>query len=270
MFGAGFAALAIERVHPKNPAVTRVLEYVLCFSFFLYLFPSYNSLFILPNPKDGPLYSFSTPEYTAVSIDNLIRLNIPTKTDQCWDIPIPCTPYYRPSLHLRKNSLDSGFMLDDTVTFADIHNGSIPKGMKVSPGIGVALMSYTWFGFEEEKNIRWMRSPGTILVFTEHATNVKFSLKTFVMNIHGESRNEWQLRVFLNNLSHTELSLKSGMITEVVLGLRSDFNIIALELASASTRPNETHDANAETRSMSVAFSSIELTATDDYLTRFE
>jgi hypothetical protein len=261
IFGAGFAALAIDNISLKSSITTRTLEYLLCLSFFVYLFQYYGPLFILPNQKDGTFYNFPTPEYVTVSINNLTSLNLPTKNDRCWDIPIPCTPYVRPTLQLRKDNLDSGFILDDTITFADMHQGSIPRGVSVSPGVGVALMGGTWSGFEEGKNIRWMRTPGTILVYTEQATYVKLSLKPFAMNVHGGSRNEGNLKVSLNKLSNTELPLKSGAITEAVLGLRPDFNIITLELTPVNVRPNETYVGDSNAGPISIAFSAIELTS---------
>jgi hypothetical protein len=261
IFGAGFAALAIDNISLKSSTTTRTLAYLLCLSFFIYLFQFYGQLFIRPNQEDGPFHNFPTPEYVTVSLNNLTKLNLPTKNDRCWNIPIPCTPYVRPTLHLRNDDLNSGFILDDTITFSDMHQGSIPRGVSVSPRIGIALMGGTWSDFEEEKHIRWMRTSGTILVYTEHATYIKLSLKPFVINVYGGSRNEGNLKVSLNKLSNTELPLKSGMITEAVLGLRPDFNIITLDLASANVRPNDTYVGDSNARPISVAFSAIELTS---------
>jgi hypothetical protein len=261
IFGAGFAALAIENIGLKSFTIVRILECILCLSFFVYLFPPYSSLFIHPNQKDGPFYNFPTPEYISVSINNLTRLNLPTKGDQCWDIPIPCTPYVRSNIHLRKDNLDAGFILDNTITFADMHQGSLPGGITVSPGLGVAVMQATWYKFEEEENIHWMRTPGKILVYTEHATYTKLSLKPFAMNVQGSIRNEGKLKISLNNSPPTELSVKSGMITEAVLGLRPDFNIITLDLAAAGAKPNDTSVGNADPSGISVAFYSIDLTS---------
>jgi hypothetical protein len=263
ILGAGLTALALENINLKISTTTIAIECILCMLFFVYLFQSHGPLFILPNQSNGPFYSFPTSEYITVSLNNLNRLNLPTRGDQCWDIPIPCTPYVRPNLHLRNDSLSSGFILDDTITFADIHQGSIPRGVSASPGIGVALMGggNTWSEFEVGKNIRWMRTPGTILVYTEHNTYAKLTLKPYVINVYGSSRNEGNLRVSLNKLSNTELILKSGMIAEAVLELRPDFNIITLDLASASHGPNETYVGTADTGFIGVAFSAIELTS---------
>jgi hypothetical protein len=261
IFGAGFTALALDTINLKNPKIIRFLQCFLSVSFFVYLFPPYNSLFVLPNKNDGPFYNFPNPEYTTVSINNLTSLNIPLRTDQCWNIPLPCTPYYRPTLHLRKSSLDSGFMLDNSFTFADMHQGSVPKGFIVSPRIGVALTEAIWYDVVDGENIFWMRTPGKILVYTEHAIYVKLSLKPIIMNVYGSLRNEGQLKIALNSLANSELPIKSGTITEAVLALRPDFNIIALDLRSADITPNEINVGNVDARSLSVAFHSVELTS---------
>jgi hypothetical protein len=90
---------------------------------------------------------------------------------------------------------------------------------------------------------------------------VKISLKPFMIKVNGVPRNEWQLRVSLNNSSSTELSLKSGMTTEAVVSLRPDFNIIALDFAAARAKPNELYGGSADTHAISVAFYSIDLTS---------
>jgi hypothetical protein len=144
-----------------------------------------------------------------------------------------------------------------------MHQGSIPQGIAASPGLGIALTGggNTWSQFEVGKNIRWMRPPGTILVYTEHHTYVKLTLKPYKINIYGSSTNEGSLRVSLNKLSNTELLLTSGINAEAVLELRPDFNIITLDLASASHRPNGPSVGTADTGFDGVAFSAIELTS---------
>jgi peptidoglycan/LPS O-acetylase OafA/YrhL len=92
LFGAGFSALAVEQMRLKTSITMRTLGCFLCVAFFVYMFPSYNSLFIPPNKVNGPLYDFHRPEYMTVSINNLANLNIPIRSDQCWDTPLPCTP----------------------------------------------------------------------------------------------------------------------------------------------------------------------------------
>jgi hypothetical protein len=261
IFGAGFVALTIDAIDFKSLKTARILGCLLCLAFFVYLFPSHNSIFIPPNKGDSPFYAIPRPEYITTSINNLNGLNIPTKTDQCWNIPIPCTPYYRPSLHLRNEGLDSGFMLDHIFTFADMHQGVVPNGFFVSQGIGVALMGGAWHNFEEEKHIRWMNGIGKILVYTGYRTYVKLALKPVIINNYGNFEDEGQLKISLNNAFTTELPLKSGANAEVVIGLRPDFNVIIFELISTEDTSNGGNIDKTDAHSLSVAFQSIELTS---------
>jgi len=39
-----------------------------------------------------------------------LTIYVPVETNQCWDAPLPCTPYFLNSLHLRQaGKLESGF-----------------------------------------------------------------------------------------------------------------------------------------------------------------
>lgn len=44
--------------------------------------------------------------------DSGLRIYGPVGRDQCWDAPLPCTPYFRAGLHLRQGSLAGGFALE--------------------------------------------------------------------------------------------------------------------------------------------------------------
>ena len=261
ILGAGFTALTLEKISLKSWRTIKTLDCLIFFAFLLYLFPPYHSLLIWPNKDNGPFYDIPTPEYLTTLIDNTSQLHIPKSTDQCWDIPLPCTPYYRPTLHLRNTTLNSGFILDDTFTFADIHQGSMPSGLMISSDIGSVFMGTTWPGFDERSNIRWMYTPVKLLVYTEQSSYVKISLKPFAMNVHGSLRNEGQLKVTLNNTSNADLTVKTEVITEVVLQLRPDFNVITLELNASYIAGNDRIIGKAETPPLSIAFYFIELTS---------
>jgi hypothetical protein len=110
-------------------------------------------------------------------------------------------------------------------------------------------------------NILRMRTPGKLLIYTEEPTFVKLSLKPFKMDVHSKLINEGQLKITLNNLSSIEVNLKSEMITETVLQLRRDFNIIGLEHAAGSLMPSELCTKKSDIRSLNVASYSIEITS---------
>jgi len=60
------------------------------------------------DPGFYPIREIETYEFTA---DSGLILQVPVEGDECWDAPLPCTPYPNPELQLRQdNDLGSGFM----------------------------------------------------------------------------------------------------------------------------------------------------------------
>ncbi len=71
-----------------------------------------------------------------------LEVRTPGEGIQCWKIPLPCTPYFRPNLALRvAGDPSQGFLLEKTVTLADLEEGAIPLGFEVSPDLGINLVS---------------------------------------------------------------------------------------------------------------------------------
>lgn len=53
-----------------------------------------------------------------------LLVNVPVSGNQCWDAPIPCTPYFDDTLRLRRDSsLRSGFQSNCVINFYDQMNG---------------------------------------------------------------------------------------------------------------------------------------------------
>jgi hypothetical protein len=60
----------------------------------------------LPEPK-------LTPHQTASGL----TVNMPVETNQCWDAPLPCSPYFHDTLHLRQaGKLERGFASEESGT----------------------------------------------------------------------------------------------------------------------------------------------------------
>jgi hypothetical protein len=47
----------------------------------------------------------STPVYTTKSSKSGVEINVPVTGDQCWNIPLPCTPYFNESLSISSHHL---------------------------------------------------------------------------------------------------------------------------------------------------------------------
>jgi hypothetical protein len=46
-----------------------------------------------------------------------LTINMPVETNQCWDAPLPCSPYFHDTLHLRQaGKLERGFASGESGT----------------------------------------------------------------------------------------------------------------------------------------------------------
>ena len=52
------------------------------------------------------------PALKIIYTNSSLRLYTPKQGNQCWDSPLPCTPYPNEKLRLRKDSIQSGFVLE--------------------------------------------------------------------------------------------------------------------------------------------------------------
>ncbi len=80
-------------------------------AFALYMAHALGGLWIAPGGANGhyPLRAVDTREFRTHSG---LLLHVPRKGDQCWEAPLPCTPYPAPRLGLRREGdLWSGFEL---------------------------------------------------------------------------------------------------------------------------------------------------------------
>ncbi len=79
---------------------------VICVLLLISLFASFayrDGLWLAPGPENG-LYAVPVvPTHEFVTLSGLI-LNVPNQGDQCWDAPLPCTPYPNPRLSQRDES----------------------------------------------------------------------------------------------------------------------------------------------------------------------
>ena len=64
-----------------------------------------NGFYPVPSLKEWPYREYIT--------NSGLILNVPIKSAQCWNTPLPCTPYPNKRLKLREyGSIGSGFMID--------------------------------------------------------------------------------------------------------------------------------------------------------------
>jgi hypothetical protein len=72
-----------------------------------------SSKLVIEPGKDHGFHPMPTVELKEFVTNSGLILYVPQKGDQCWDAPLPCTPYPKLNLRLRKEGdMSSGFMLD--------------------------------------------------------------------------------------------------------------------------------------------------------------
>lgn len=127
------------------------------------------SAFIAVRPTvfaGGPraMAELPTVHYRQVTTDSGLAVFVPEGTDQCWNLPLPCSPYFRRNLCLlRAGRVDSGFFLDDSVTYAD--GQGVPAGFRVSRDLGVSVIGSGWSAHVEEHDARRIRSPAELVLY---------------------------------------------------------------------------------------------------------
>jgi hypothetical protein len=62
--------------------------------------------------------SMAKPDLKSAITGSGLTIYTPAQGDECWDAPLPCTPYFRPQLKLRGKSLSEGFYLDESAVRA--------------------------------------------------------------------------------------------------------------------------------------------------------
>jgi hypothetical protein len=81
-----------------------------------------RTLLIAPDARNG-LGMMPKVEMIERSTDSGLRLWVPVTGDQCWDAPLPCTPYFNPDLRLRiPGDIESGFVIDKPARLRDPHS----------------------------------------------------------------------------------------------------------------------------------------------------
>jgi hypothetical protein len=263
---AGALALALDEIshfYNFNDHARIFGGYLLCVIVFLYISPIRNPLWIIVSEQyaDG-LHPIPTVEYETLTTESGLMIHVPVGKDQyhCWNAPLPCAPDLRSTLRLRRpGDLSKGFILEkkrEIANTVDIFH--VPDGFTSSSDLGIALAA-GWHDFDLETKVRWMESPGRILLYTEQATTVRLSLTPQMMHTDNTFGNTGQLVITVNDNTDITIPVATNVTSEILLRLHRDFNIVQLGLLEGNFVPAETISGYNDTRSLSIAFSEIEL-----------
>jgi len=260
ILATGTIVLMVEHIvqvhHVEN--LFSFLGYLLFVAVFLYVSPLRNPLWIAPveQNKNG-LAPAPVPAYTSRETDDGLVVYIPTNSGQCWNAPVPCTPAYhfRSDLQLREPGLlHKGFILGSKEL-----PSSTPAGFTVFPTVNISL-PIGWYNYDSDLNLRWMQSPAQILLHIEQTATALLSLTPAEMNIGNALGERGQLKLTVNHDHEIMIPVITGVTNEVLIPLRQDFNILQLELMAGNIVPAEVLSGNSDTRSLSIAFSSVKIT----------
>lgn len=111
LLGVGAITLAVDEFNGSKR--TAILYIILCLSILLFIIPHYRNRdwVIGPGENNGFHVTPRVDLKTFVTSSGLI-IYVPQKGDQCWDAPLPCTPYPNASLRLRhEGDIRRGFIL---------------------------------------------------------------------------------------------------------------------------------------------------------------
>lgn len=261
---AGALALMLNQffqMYNTEQYIVIASSYALCIMVFLHVSPLRNPLWmVVEEPSKDGLAPVPTFAYEQLTTDSGMPIYIPLGADQvqCWDAPLPCAPDLRSTLRLRvPGDLSQGFILDKPRAIANtVDILVVPDGFTVSSDLGIVLIS-GWYDFEPKKNMRWMISPGKILLYTEHETSVRLSLTPEMMNTNNTFGNTGVLTITVNDNAPLTLPVGTETISEVLLHLRPDFNVVQFELVAGNFVPAQTIPGQQDARSLSIAFREI-------------
>ncbi|MGE0452747.1 MAG: hypothetical protein AB7O37_03860 [Vicinamibacteria bacterium] len=183
------------------------------------------------------------------------------QSDWCWDVPLPCTPYFREGLRLRAaGDLGAGFVLESARQFVDMHGSELPAGVEASPELGVALPG--WHAYDAERGVRWMADEGAVLIYSDARRKLRLTLRPGAIHEPGAvsgfgSRGRIRLRGDRQPVVSFDATSEEDTGTELIV--EPGFTKLVLALEAGAFVPRELDAHSDDTRRLSVSFSRIAL-----------
>ncbi len=178
---------------------------------------------IAPPPVASWRQVIPRPEYVQRRARGGLQVFQPTSGDQCWDTPLPCTPYFRPDLATRRGDLQSGFTLELAPACADWCESAT---VKPPLDIGAFDCFHHWRTPQLSGAIRAMGDIGHIGLHTPTPTHAALRLRPLSI----EGADTASLEIVLNSRSLGSYWLRNGVETTIPLPLGPNFNSIELRL----------------------------------------
>lgn len=200
-----------------------------------------------------------TPPYTSVTTTSGLSLHVPVGTNQCWALPLPCTPYVRPELRLREpGNLAGGFILDAAREYVDIHGSDLPADVSAPASLGVALPA-GWHAYEAERGVRWMQDEGMLLLYSAAPRRLLLALHPASMLGPAGWVDHGRVSVAIEGIPVATADLRVGEVATFPLAIAAGFTRVTLRLEGGAHVPAEVIAGSGDTRRVSLALSKIGL-----------
>ncbi len=154
-----------------------------------------------------------------------MTVSVPAR-DQCWDTPLPCTPYFRPALQRRGDSLGDGFILADNLIYPYMGH-TPPEGIQCDPGVGIALVPRKgWSAYDPTSASRTIYHAAKMLVFATSQGPARLEIE--VGDI--QPLRDLALEVSVGESRAATLGVQAGARLQAEINLSADFNLITLAI----------------------------------------
>ncbi len=232
-------ALAVVRVQPEaggEAAGSRLAVAALWMALFLFVSPLRQPI-LVPPAATGGLHSLPQASVAVRTTSTGLQVNVPVGGDQCWNAPLPCTPYFHPELRLLEDGdLGKGFALDPRVAYVDNFTIEDPPGLTSPRDLGVRLLG-GWYPEDPDTGTRWMRSPARILLYTERARTITLALTPGRISTGERLGDSGRLLLTINGRSLAVVEVHRGEVAELSVPLVPDYNILALGVPAGNLVP---------------------------------
>ncbi len=223
---------------------------------FIFAWRQPNPLFV-PMPEDGQLPPRPMLDVLSKQTDSGLQVQVTAPGNfKCWDAELPCTPYYRPNLRVfAPGDISQGFFLDDSFTYADFQQATLPTGISAPADIGVALVSYL-IPAEYDVAVRDDSSRLRLLIYTEEAGTVTLSFAVSDPIAPTGEQSSSKIDLIVNNAHAGTFSIDAPII-ETDIELQKDFNIIQIQPATGQIVLGESQPLNGDAAVSTITLSGI-------------
>lgn len=210
-------------------------EIAFCVVLFILISPFRQPLFATPHDRAEPFSAIPAVELKQIGLRSDVLVNVPTKGDQCWDAPLPCTPALRGLVQLRDGKdVAGGFMVAAAP--------GRPPGVASVAGLDTPAALGAWFirsrlskaggwqSFDSAAQTIAFKGHVRIAIYSEHPTTVGVTLIATHIVRAGTTLPECALSATAPDGNTDQAMLRIDEPLSLTLPLAADINVVALEV----------------------------------------